>query len=329
VCRFARAFLAAFPVSCLFVGILLAIPWDASAQSAEKVYRIGILTSGEHWRIRQSLRELGYVEGRNVVFEARDTQGEAERLERLASELAQRKVDVILATYPGAVIAAKRATTTIPIVMVNTPDPVELGLVASLARPGGNVTGTTSLSVDVSLKQLEILKEAVPSASRIAVVWNPRSPWQPFAVAGLRGQNRLAGVQLHFVGIRSPDEIQGSIAALVKERADAVMILADPMLMAPVNRSRLVELLNLNRLPSIGGLRSYSEAGGLLSFWAEEAELYRRVAGYVDKILKGASPDRLPIEQPNLYELVVNLKTAKALGQRIPSSVLLRATVLE
>jgi len=236
---------------------------------------------------------------------------------------------VILATYPGAVIAAKRATTTIPIVMVNTPDPVELGLVASLARPGGNVTGTTSLSVDVSLKQLEILKEAVPSASRIAVVWNPRSPWHPFAVAGLRSQNRLAGVQLHFVGIRSPDEIQGSIAALVKERADAVMILADPMLMAPVNRSRLVELLNLNRLPSIGGLRSYSEAGGLLSFWAEEAELYRRVAGYVDKILKGASPDRLPIEQPNLYELVVNLKTAKALGQRIPSSVLLRATVLE
>ena len=148
-------------------------------------------------------------------------------------------------------------------------------------------------------------------------------------VAGLRSQNRLVGVQLQFVGSRSPDEFQGSIAALVKEHADAVMILADPMLMAPVNRSRLVELLIRNRLPSIGGLRSYAEAGGLLSFWAEEAELYRRVAGYVDKVLKGASPDRLPIEQPNLYELVVNLKTAKALGQRIPSSVLLRATVLE
>jgi putative ABC transport system substrate-binding protein len=329
VYRFARAFLAAFPVWALLLGVLLAIPRGAPAQSSEKVYRIGILTSGEHSRIRQSLRELGYIEGRNVIFEARDTQGEPERLGRLASELVQRKVDVILATYPGAVIAAKRATTTIPIVMVNTPDPVELGLVASLARPGGNITGTTSLSVDVSIKQLEILKEAVPGAARIAVLWNPGSPWHPLAVAGLRSQNRLAGVQLQFVGIRSPDEFQGSIAAVVKERTDAVMILADPMLMAPVNRSRLVELLIRNRLPSIGGLRSYAEAGGLLSFWAEEAELYRRVAGYVDKILKGASPDRLPIEQPNLYELVVNLKTAKALGQRIPSSVLLRATVLE
>jgi putative ABC transport system substrate-binding protein len=293
------------------------------------VYRIGILTSGEHWRIRHSLRDLGYVEGRNVVFEARDTKGDADRLASLASELVQRKVDVILATYPGAVFAAKRATATIPIVMVNTPDPVELGLVVSLARPGGNITGTTSLSVDVSIKQLEILRQAIPSASRIAVLWNPDSPWHPLAIAGLRKQDRLVGVQLQFVGIRRPDELHDAIEAMVKERADAVMVLADPMLMAPANRATLVDLLTRNRLPSIGGLRSYAESGGLMSFWAEEAELYRRVAGYVDRILKGASPDRLPIEQPNLYELVVNLKTANALGRKIPSSVLLRATVLE
>lgn len=328
MCRSARAFLAAFAVSALLIGLLF-MPRAALAQPSEKVYRIGILTSGEHRRIRQSLRDLGYIEGRNVVFEARESQGEAERLDRLVSELLQRKVDVILATYPGAVIAAKRATTTIPIVMVNTPDPVELGLVASLARPGGNITGTTSLSVDVSIKQLEILKEAVPEASRIAVIWNQANPWHPLAVAGLRGRDRLAGMQLLFVGIRGPDEFPGSIAALVKEHVDAVLVLADPMLMAPVNRSRLVELLTQNRLPSIGGLRGYSETGGLMSFWAEESELYRRVASYVDRILKGARPDDLPIEQPNMYELVVNLKTAKALGRRIPSSVLLRATVLE
>jgi putative ABC transport system substrate-binding protein len=310
----ARACVAAFTVSVVMLGPL-AVSRDVLAQSPAKVYRIGILTSGEHWRIRHSLRDLGYVEGRNVVFEARDTKGDADRLASLASELVQRKVDVILATFP--------------IVMVNTPDPVELGLVVSLARPGGNITGTTSLSVDVSIKQLEILRQAIPSASRIAVLWNPDSPWHPLAIAGLRKQDRLVGVQLQFVGIRRPDELHDAIEAMVKERADAVMVLADPMLMAPANRATLVDLLTRNRLPSIGGLRSYAESGGLMSFWAEEAELYRRVAGYVDRILKGASPDRLPIEQPNLYELVVNLKTANALGRKIPSSVLLRATVLE
>jgi len=320
--------MAALEVFGLVLG-LLDVPSGASAQSSEKVYRVGILTSGEHWRIRQSLRELGYVEGRNVAFEAHDTQGHAEQLDALASDLARRKLDVIVATYPAAVLAAKRATATIPIVMVNTPDPVDLGLVATLARPGGNITGTTSLSVDLSVKQLEILKEAIPGATRIAVLWNPDNPWHPLATSGLRDRNRLARVPLQFVAVRTPDDIDGAMAALLKERADAVMVLADPMLNAPVNRNRLAELLTRNRLHSIGGLRSFSEVGGLMSFWAEEGELYRRVAIYVDKILKGASAGLLPIEQPNQYELVVNLKTARALGLRIPSSVLLRATVLE
>ena len=311
-----------------FVVGLLVVPWDAAAQTREKVYRIGILTSGEHWRIRASLRELGYVDGRNVAFEARDTEGRPDVLDAMASDLVRRKVDVILATYPGAVLAAKRATTTIPIVMVNTPDPVELGLVASLAQPGGNITGTTSLSVDVSIKQLEILKELVPRAARFGVVWNPDSPWHRLATAALRQQNR-SGVQLQFVSLRRPDEFEDGIAALVKGRADAAMLLADPMLNAPANRSKLAELFLRNRLPSIGGLRAYPEAGGLMSFWAEESELYRHAARYVDKILKGASPDRLPIEQPNVYELVVNLKTASALGQTIPASVRLRATLLQ
>jgi len=313
----------------LFMPCLLAAPSGASAQSSEKPYRVGILTSGEHWRIRQSLRELGYVEGRNVTFEARDTQGHAGQLDAVASDLVRRKVDVIVATHPAAVLAAKRATTTIPIVMVNTPDPVDLGLVATLARPGGNITGTTSLSVDLSVKQLEILKEAIPGATRIAVLWNPDNPWHPLATSGLRDRNRLASVPLQFVGVRTPEGIDGAIAALLKDRADAVMVLADPVLSAPVNRDRLAELLIRNRLPSIGGLRSFSEVGGLMSFWAEEGELYGRIAIYVDKILKGASPGLLPIEQPNQYELVVNLKTARALGLRIPSSVLLRATVLD
>jgi ABC-type uncharacterized transport system substrate-binding protein len=237
------------------------------------------------------------------------------------------KVDVIVATNPAAVFGAKRATATIPIVMVNTPDPVELGLVASLARPGGNITGTTSLSVELSLKQLEILKEAVPRASRIAVVWNPDNPWRPITMKGLREGGRSLDVQLQPLPVRGPHEFDNAFQAMIKGRAAAVLILADPM--TYFHRRRLADLAIKHRLPLMGSLREYAEAGSLMSYWADGPELFRRVASYVDRILKGARPGDLPVEQPTKYELVVNLKTAKALALTIPPALLLRATVIE
>jgi putative ABC transport system substrate-binding protein len=200
------------------------------------------------------------------------------------------KVDVIVATHPAAVLAAKRATTTIPIVMVNSPDPVHLGLVASLARPGGNITDTTSLSVDMSVTQLQILQEAVSRTSRIAVMWNPDNPWHPATVKALHGESRSLGVQVHTLPVRRPEEFDNAFEAMTKERAQAVLILADPMTF--FHRRRLADLAIKHRLPLMGGLREYTEAGGLMSYWADESEQLRNVARYVDKILKGAKPGR-------------------------------------
>jgi putative ABC transport system substrate-binding protein len=207
----------------------LAAPLAGEAQLTAKVARIGVLTVEDAGTLRQSLRHLGYIEGRNTIFEIRDTQGKPERAIQLASELANLKVDVIVATHPTAVFSAKRATSTIPIVMVHTPDPVQLGLVASLARPGGNITGVTSLSVELSVKQLELLKEAVPQASRIAVLWNTDNPWHPLVVKGLRDEKRPLGVQLQMVEIRGPNEFDTALTAMSRERSGAVLVLADPL----------------------------------------------------------------------------------------------------
>jgi putative tryptophan/tyrosine transport system substrate-binding protein len=293
------------------------------------MYRVGILTSGAGSleTLRQGLRDLGYIEGRNVILEIRDTEGKPERANHLASQLVRLKVDVIVATNPAAVLGAKRATATIPIVMMHTPDPVQLGLVSSLARPGGNITGTTTLSVDLSIKQLELLKEALPRASRIALLANPDNPWHPLVVKGLRGEHRLSGVQLQILEVRGPHDFDNAFQAMARERAQGVLLLADPMTFT--HRSRLTNLAVKHRLPLMGGPRGYTEAGGLMSYWADEAELGQRAASYVDKILKGANPDSLPIEQPTKYDLVVNLKTARALNLTIPPSLLLRATVFE
>lgn len=299
----------------------------ATAQPSVKLHRIGVLTVGDIESLRRSLGELGYVEGRNVAFEIRNTEGKADRLDAIASDLAGSDVSVIVATYPAAAIAAKRATAKIPIVMVNTPDPVELGLVASLASPGGNITGTTSLSIDVSIKQLELLKEAVPRASRIAVVWNPDNPWHPLVVRGLRADK--LGVQLLMHPLREPAQFDAAFQTIAGERADALLVLADPLLTAPANRRRLVDLALRHRLPSMGGLRGWADAGGMMSYWANEDELYARVASYVDRILKGANPGRLPIEQPTKYELIVNRKTVTKLGLTIPQPLMMRATVIE
>jgi putative ABC transport system substrate-binding protein len=298
-------------------------------QPSAKMYRVGILraAAGSVEALRQSLRDLGYVEGQNVVLDIRDTEGRPERADDLALQLVRLRADVIVVTNPQAAFSAKRATTTIPIVMAHTPDPVRLGLVSSLARPGGNITGTTTLSVDLSIKQIELLKEAIPRAARIAVVANPESPWHPLVVKGLRGANVLPGVQLQIVEIRGADEFDAAFRTMVRERAQGVLVLADPVTFH--HRARLTDLAVKHGLPLIGGPRAYTEAGGLMSYWADEIELGRRVASYVDRILKGARPGDLPIEQPTKYDFVVNLKTAKALALTIPSALLLRATVIE
>jgi putative ABC transport system substrate-binding protein len=231
-------------------------------------------------------------------------------------------VDVIVATNPANVFGARRATATIPIVMVHTPDPVQLGLVASLARPGGNITGVTSLSVELSVKQLQLLREAVPRASRIALLWNPDSPWHPLVVKGLRDEPRGLGVPIQMVEVRRPEHLDAAFPALVRERTGAALALADPMMVT--HRARLADLALRHRIPVMGGLSAYAAAGCLMSYWADEGELYRRAATYVDRILKGANPAGLPIEQPTTYQLVVNLKTARALGLTLPPSLLSR-----
>lgn len=310
-------------------GALLMFASAGFAQQPAKAFRIGVLAVGDQARLRVALRAAGYVEGRNVVYETRDTGGDKGRDDENARDLVRVGVDVIVATYPGAVFAARRATSTIPIVMVNTPDPVQLGIVGSLASPGGNVTGTTSLSVDVTVKHIEILKEAVPGAARFAVLWNPDNPWHPLVVRVLRDGNRVPGIDVRLLPVQRPSDIDGAFETIARERIDAVVVAADPMLHAPPNRARIVQLLLARRLPSMGGLRSFAEAGGMMSYWADEADLYQRVASYIDRILRGASPGRLPIEQPTKYELVINQRTVSALGRTIPQALLLRATVVE
>jgi putative ABC transport system substrate-binding protein len=301
----------------------VAAPVGAEAQPAGKVHRIGALGAGEPDLLRQALREAGYVEGQNVTIEWRNPEGKPERYDALAAELVRLKVDVLVASNPAATMAAKKATASIPIVMVHTPDPVQLGLVASLGRPGGNITGTTSLSTDLSVKQLELLKEAIPQAARIAVLWNPVNPWHRLALKEAEGAARSLAVQLHNVGVRAPEELEAAFAAMTKERTDAVLVLSDPMTF--FHRARIADLAVRRGLPTMHGVRGYVDAGGLMSYWAYQADLYRRAASYVDRILRGAKPGDLPIEQPTRFELVINLKTAKVLGLTIPPAVLARA----
>ena len=308
----------------LATGALLVAPIVAQTQGPTKPYRIGVLrTDDSQALLQESLRELGYVEGRDVVFEIRSTEGRSERLDDFARDLVRLKVDVIVAVNPAGVLSATRATASIPIVMTNTPDPVQLGLVASLAKPGGNITGVTTLTVDLSVKQLELLKEAVPRASRLALLWNPDNPWHPLAVKGLQARSGSLGLQLQALDVHGPDVFDSAFQAMTTERAQAVLVLADPMTF--FHRRRLAELAIKHRLPMMGSLRDYAEAGSLMSYWADTADVYRRAASYIDRIFKGARPGDLPIEQPTKFESVINLKTAKTLGINIPQSVLLRA----
>jgi putative ABC transport system substrate-binding protein len=311
---------------------LLAAPLAADAQQAGKVPRIGFLgvTSPSDRpshldAFRQRLRELGWVEGQNIVIDYRYAEGRVDRLPDLAAELVRLKVDLIVASAgTQAATAAKNATETIPIVMIYVRDPVGTGLIASLARPGGNVTGVSgSAGLELFAKELELLKETVPKIRRVAILSNPDNAYHQLAIREVNVAARSLGVQLQLLEARGPNEFDGAFAAMAKERVGALLVLSDAIFGS--HRTRLADLAARSRLPAAFGVRDNVEAGGLMSYGPSILDSYRQAATYVDRILRGAKPAELPVERPTKFELVINMKTAKALGLTIPQSVLLRA----
>ncbi len=312
-----------------------AAPLTAEAQQAKKVPRIGVLLTGSpeapltrevYGAFRQVLRELGYVEGQNIVIEGRSAQGKVGRFRDLVAELVRLKVDLIFAGNTPAARAAKEATNTIPIVVAVMADPVGDGLVASLARPGGNITGLTFLAPELVPKRLEMLKEAVPGASRMAVLWHPGVYGESTMRDMLReaeGAAKTLGVQLQLLEARGPNDFDKAFSAMGRGRADALLVFPSPMFYG--EHRRIVDLAAKHQVPAIFPFREAVEAGGLMAYGASIPDLFRRAATYVDKILKGRKPADLPVEQPTRFELVINLKTAKALGLTFPQSILIRA----
>ena len=305
-----------------------AVPHAAEAQIAANIPVIGLLDAGgdrlDWWTaFRQQLRELGYIEGRNVALEARYASGKYELLPALAQELVRLKASVIVTGGTVAAQAAKRATSTIPIVMATGIDPVSVGLATSLARPGGNVTGVISISSELTGKRFELLGQVLPKMSRLAVLWHRDNPASGVAVRDLESAARSSKVTLQNLGIKSADEFAGAFSAMRQERAQAVFVVASPLF--STERRRIAELALKHQLPSVVGTSQLVEAGGLMGYAPNYQKLFRKAAVYVDKILKGAKPAELPIEQPTELELVVNMKTARALGITIPNSILLRA----
>ena len=306
---------------------LLVTPLAAPAQQPGKTARVGFLffvtSPSLDEAFRQGLHELGYVEGQNIAIEYRSAEGKSERLPGLAAELVRLKVDVIVAASPPATEAAKQATSTIPIVFAVSGDPVAAGLVASLARPGGNITGLASISPELVGKELELLKAVAPKVSRVAVLQNPNNAGHALTLRQAEGAARALGVQLQVLKARTPSEIEAAFAAMSSQRAGGVLVLRDALFIA--QRTQIAALAAKRRLPAVYGLREEAEAGGLMAYGASVPHMFRRAATYVDKILKGAKPADLPIEQPTKFELVINLKTAKALGLTIPQSLLRQA----
>ena len=266
---------------------------------------------------------MGYVEGRTIAIEYRLSEGRPERLPALAAELVRLKVDVIVTAGPPAPLVAKQATTTIPIVFAISNDPVAEGVVSSLARPGGNITGLTSIAPEVVGKQLELLKEVAPKVSQVAVLRNPSNQGHPLTLRQAEGAARALGLQLHIMQAGSPGEIDAAFAAMRSERAGGILVLRDPLFLG--QRTQIAALAAKSRLPAVYSFREAAAAGGLMAYGASAPFMYRRAATYVDKILKGAKPADLPVEQPSKFELVINLKTAKALGLTISPSLLQRA----
>jgi putative ABC transport system substrate-binding protein len=307
-----------------------AFPATARTQQRSNVPRVGYLFSftraeGEHlWEAcRQGLRDLGYVEGQNIILEPRLAEGHNERLQNLATELVQLKVDVIVAAATPASRAVKAATSTIPIVFVAVGDPVKAGLVTSLARPGGNVTGLSLLTADLSGKRLSLLMETVRKVSRVAILMNPDNPISAVFFEETRLAARRFGVDLQPLDARSPKEIEQAFAIGAGQRVDAIIVFDDPVLWS--YRAQIVALAAARKIPAVYGYRDFVDQGGLMSYGPDRPDQYRRTAIYIDKILKGAKPSDLPIEQPTKFELIVNRKTAKSLGIELPASVIVGA----
>jgi putative ABC transport system substrate-binding protein len=298
----------------------------AEAQQPKKIYRIGYLSLGLGNQpgeevFRQGLRELGYVEGKNIVIEWRFAKGKADLLPELAAELVRLKVYIIIASATLAIQAAKQATKTIPIVFPTAGDPVAYGLVDSLARPGGNITGVSNLSLDLGGKRLELLKEALPRISRVAVLYDPQLP---LSLKETQTAAQFLGVKVQALEVRAAADIEKCFSAMRKERADALITMPPPGI--SVHQKRILELTEKNRLPGMHSGKGWVEAGGLMSYGPDTFDNYRRAAILTDKILKGAKPADLPVEQPMKFEFVINLKTAKQIGVTISPDVLARAT---
>jgi len=317
-------------LSVLFVVVLLAVAVVAEAQQPTKVPRIGYLAASSLSALaarteafRQGLRELGYVEGKNIVIEWRFAEGKLDHLPALAAELVRLKVDIIVTAGPQTTRPAKQATSTIPIVMAQDPDPVGNGFVASLARPGGNITGLATLAPELSGKQLELLKETVPKLSRVAVFGTSTNPGNAQNLREVELAATAFGVKLQYLDVLSPNDIETAFQAASKGRADAVLMLPGSVLV--LRRAQLTDLAVKSRLPAIYQQTEFTEAGGLMYYGTNTPELFRRAATYVDKILKGAKPADLPVEQPTKFEFVINLKAAKQIGLTIPPNVLARA----
>jgi ABC-type uncharacterized transport system substrate-binding protein len=301
------------------------------AQQPGKVARIGVLqpgtgASGAHLfeAFKQAMREQGYVEGQHVVFEHRLGDSKPERMSAVAAELVRLKVDVIVTATDVAIAATKQQTRTIPIVMVSSTDPVETGFVASLARPGANITGLSMMSPDLSGKRLELLRDAVPGLSRVAILWNPDLRGAVLDYRETLGAARALRLQVQSVEVSRTDELDSAFSAVTNGRAEALLVMS-PNSIAFANRNRITTFARTTRLPSIYGNREFVDAGGLMAYGASPGAQWRRAATYVHRILQGTKPGELPIEQPTKFELTINLKTAKTLGLTIPQSILLRA----
>jgi ABC-type uncharacterized transport system substrate-binding protein len=316
----------------IFAGCLLAIPLLLDAQQPKTVPRIGYLTGAysctgpvsSREAFRKGLNDLCYFEGRNIAIECRSAEGKFERLSDLAAELVRLKVEIIVAAGGETVArAARQASQTIPIVITNVADPVQTGLVASLARPGGNVTGLVTVSPELGGKRLELLKQAFPKISRVAVLTNPANPEQEPRMKELNAAAQALGVKVLTLEVRGPNDFNNAFSKLTKLNADALLPLGDPVIVSYQNQ--IVDFAAKNRLPAVYHRREFVAAGGLMSYGPSYNDLFRRVATYVDKIRRGSKPGDLSIEQPTKFELVVNLKTAKALGLTIPQSLLVRA----
>jgi ABC-type uncharacterized transport system substrate-binding protein len=317
-------------LSILFVAVLLAVAVLAEAQQPKKVPQVGFLfaisPSAALARVeafRQGLRELGYVEGKNIVIEWRYAEGKTDRLSALAAELVRLKVDVMVTAGSPSTRSAKQATATIPIVMAFDDDPVGSGFAASLARPGGTITGLSTLSPEITGKRLELLREIVPKLSRVGVLGDVTRPGIPQALREINVAADAFGVQVQYLEVRGLKDIETAFRAAGKERTDAVLLLGSPVLIS--QRRQVTDLAITSRLPAIYGNSEWVEAGGLMSYGVSITDLARRAASYVDKILKGAKPADLPIEQPKKFELIINLKAAKQIGLTIPPNVLARA----